>query len=60
MSDVDIKYVVTYHYKDGEILNEVYDDYVIARFAANAEMEAHRDTRDFFEIKEIITMVKQL
>ena len=52
------EYVVTYHYKGGGTHIETYDDYGVALFAAAAEMEAHRDTRDWYEVKEILTITR--
>ncbi len=52
------EYVVTYHYKGGGTFIETYDDYGVALFAAAAEMEAHRDTRDWYEVKEILTVTR--
>lgn len=52
------EYVVTYHYKGGGTRIETYDAYGIALFAAAAEMEAHKDTRDWYEVKEVLTITK--
>jgi hypothetical protein len=52
------EYIVTYHYKCGGTYIETYDDYGVALFAAAAEMESNRDTRDWYEIKEVITITK--
>lgn len=52
------EYIVTYHYKYGGTYIESYDDYGTALYAAAAEMEAHRDSRDWYEVKEVITITK--
>jgi len=52
------EYVVTYHYKGGGTFIATYNNYGVALFAAAAEMEAHRDTRDWYEVKEVITITK--
>jgi len=52
------EYVVTYHYKGGCTHIETYDDYGVALFAAAAEIEAHMDTRDWYEVKEILTTTR--
>lgn len=52
------EYIVTYHYKCGGTYIETYDDYGVALFAAAAVMEANRDTRDWYEVKEVITTTK--
>jgi hypothetical protein len=52
------EYIVTYHYKGGGTYIETYDDYGVALFAAAAEMEVNRDTRDWYEVKEVITITK--
>jgi hypothetical protein len=53
-----IEYIVTYHYKGGGTFIETYDDYGTALYTATAEMEAHRDYRDWYEVKEVITTTK--
>ena len=53
-----IEYIVFYHYKSGGTHIQVYDNYGVALFAAAAEMEAHRDTRDWYEVKEVTTVTK--
>lgn len=61
MSDSTSKteYIVTYHYKGGGgTYIETYDDYGVALYAAAAEMEAHRDSRDWYEVKEVLTVTK--
>lgn len=67
MSDSTSKteYIVTYHTKGGGTYIETYDDYGVALFAAApvlrlaaAEMEANRDFRDWYEVKEVITVEK--
>lgn len=60
MSDSTSKteYIVTYHFKGGGTHIETYDDYGVALFAAAAEMEAHRDTRDWYEVKEVLTVTR--
>ena len=52
------EYIVTYHFKCGGTHIETYDDYGVALFAAAAEMEAHRDTRDWYEVKEVLTVTR--
>lgn len=52
------EYIVTYHYKCGGTYIESYDNYGTALYAAAAEMEAHRDSRDWYEVKEVITITK--
>ena len=60
MSDSTSKteYIVTYHFKGGGTYIETYDDYGVALYAAAAEMEAHRDSRDWYEVKEVLTVTK--
>lgn len=60
MSDSASKteYIVTYHYKCGGTYIETYNDYGTALYAAAAEMEAYRDTRDWYEVKEVITITR--
>ena len=60
MSDSTSKteYIVTYHTKGGGTYIETYDDYGVALFAAAAEMEANRDFRDWYEVKEVRTIEK--
>lgn len=60
MSDSTSKteYIVTYHFKGGGTHIETYDDYGVALFAAAAEMEAHRDSRDWYEVKEVLTVTR--
>lgn len=52
------EYIVTYHYKGGGTSTETYDDYGVALFAAKAEFEAHKDFRDWYEVKEVMTITK--
>ena len=52
------EYIVIYHYKCGGTYIETYDDYGTALYTAAAEMEAHRDSRDLYEVKEVITITK--
>ena len=54
-SETKTEYIVTYHYKCGGTYIESYDDYGKAIYAAAAEMETHRDSRDWYEVKEVIT-----
>ena len=60
MSDSTSKteYIVTYHYKCGGTYIETYDDYGVAWYAAAAVMEAHRDSRDWYEVKEVLTVTR--
>jgi hypothetical protein len=58
MSDSKTEYIVTYHYKGGGTHIETYSDYGVALFAAAAEMEAHKDTHDWYEVKEILTTTR--
>lgn len=60
MSDSTSKteYIVTYHTKGGGTYIETYDDYGVALFAAAAEMEANKDFRDWYEVKEVLTVEK--
>lgn len=52
------EYIVTYHYKYGGTYIESYDDYGTALYAVTAEMEVYRDSRDWYEVKEVITITK--
>lgn len=52
------EYIVTYHTKSGRHVIETYDDYGTALYAAAAEMESHRDFRDWYEIHEVTTITK--
>ena len=52
------EYIVTYHFKGGGTHIETYDNYGVALFAAASEMEAHRDYRDWYEVKEVTTVTK--
>jgi hypothetical protein len=52
------EFIVTYYYKDGTTLNEYYTDYGTAYYAAESEMKAHKDSRNYYEIKEICTSEK--
>ena len=52
------EYIVTYHFKGGGAQIETYDNYGVALFAAAAEMEAHRDYRDWYEVKEVTTTTR--
>ena len=60
MSDSTSKteYIVTYHYKGGGTYIETYGNYGTALYAAAAEMEIHKDSRDWYEIKEVITITR--
>lgn len=60
MSDSTSKteYIVTYHKKGGGTYIETYDDHDLALFAAATEMEASRSFRDWYEVKEVITVEK--
>lgn len=57
-SETKTEYIITYHCKSGGTYIETYDDYGVALFAAAAEMEAYRDTRDWYEVKEVITITR--
>ena len=52
------EYIVTYHYKRGGTYIETYDNYGVALFSSSAEMEAHKDTRDWYEVKEVTTTTR--
>lgn len=52
------EYIVTYHTKCGGTYIETYADYGVALFSASAEMEANRDFRDWYEVKEVLTVEK--
>jgi len=55
------EYIVTYHCKNsGRTIVETYDDYGVALFAADAEFQAHRDTRDWYEVKEVLTITRTI
>ena len=62
MSDSTSKteYIVTYHTKGGGTYIETYDDYGVALFAAAAEMGTNRDFRDWYEVKEVLTVEKMI
>lgn len=54
------EYIVTYHCKCGSTIVEAYDDYGIALFAADSEFQVHRDTRDWYEVKEVLTITRTI
>lgn len=57
-SETKTEYIVTYHYKCGGTFIETYNDYGTALYAAASEMEAHRDFRDWYEVKEVTTITR--
>lgn len=52
------EFIVTYYCSNGTTLNEYYTDYGTAYYAAESEMKAHKNSRNYYEIKEICTSEK--
>lgn len=52
------EYIVTYHYKGGGTSIATYNDYGTALYAASAEMEMYKDFRDWYEVKEVLTVTR--